>query len=80
MTIEALRNFFLWCLIIDAALMLNWFAFFSLGHDWLYRLHGRWFKMPVEKFDQIHYAGMAVFKILIFVFNLVPFVAMSIVS
>lgn len=80
MNVETLRNFFLWCLIINTGLLLYWFAFFSLAHDWMYRFHGRWFKMPVEKFDQVHYAGMAIYKILIFVFSLVPFVALSLVS
>ena len=77
---ETLRYFFLWCLIINVGLLLYWFAFFSLAHDWLYRFHGKWFKLPVERFDTVHYAGMAIFKILIFVFNLVPYVALSIVS
>lgn len=80
MNVETLRNFFLWCLIINTGLLLYWFAFFSLAHDWLYRFHGRWFKLPVEKFDTIHYGGMAIFKILIFVFNLAPYIALWIVG
>jgi len=80
MNMEMLRCFFLWCLIINVALLLNWFAFFSLAHDWLFRLHGRWFKITVERFDKVHYFGMAIFKIMIFVFNLAPYIALSIVS
>jgi len=80
MTIEILRNVLAWCTVINFGLLLWWFAFFTLAHDWLYRLHTRWFKLPEEKFDAIHYAGMAFFKLCIFVFNLVPYLALRIVG
>ena len=35
--------------------------------------------IPVEQFNAIHYAGIAFFKILILVFNLVPYLALRIV-
>jgi hypothetical protein len=80
MVIDTARQALLWCFIINMGLLLWWFLFFWLAHDWIYRLHGRWFKMPVEKFDSIHYTGMAFFKIFILVFNLVPYVALLIVG
>ena len=39
-------------------------------------MHGRWFKLSAETFDAIHYSGMAVYKIGILLFNLVPLVAL----
>jgi hypothetical protein len=36
--------------------------------------------MPVEQFDSIHYAGMAIYKIGIILLNLVPYVALLIVA
>ena len=63
MTIEVLRQFLLWCLIINVALLLWWFLFIWLAHDFVYRFHGKWFKMSVETFDAIHYGGMAIFKL-----------------
>lgn len=80
MTIEILRNVLAWCTVINFGLLLWWFMFFALAHDWLYRLHSKWFKLSEEKFDAIHYAGMAFFKICIFVFNLVPYLALRIVG
>ena len=47
------------------------------ARDWLERLHGRWFRLSREQFDAIHYAGRSVFKIGIVLFNLVPFVVLS---
>ena len=80
MTIDLVRDALLWCFIINIGILLWWFLFFSLAHDWVYQFHGKWFKLSVEKFDAIHYAGMAFFKICIFVFNIVPYFALCIVG
>lgn len=80
MTLETARAVLAWCTVIDLVLFIWWFLFFALAHDWMYRLHGRWFKLSVETFDALHYAGMALFKIVIIVFNLVPYLAMRIVG
>jgi hypothetical protein len=80
MNIETLRELLLWCTVINYGLLLWWFAVFVLAHDWIYRLHGRWFRIPVEQFDAIHYGGMAVYKIGIFLFNLMPLLALYIVA
>src|ERR1035437_4324690 len=48
--------------------------------NWMYRMHGRWFKLSIETFDAIHYAGLSVYKIGIILLNLVPLVALYLVS
>lgn len=80
MDMETLSGFFLWCTIINFAVLLLWFLLFSLAHDWIHRLHGRWFRLSVEQFNAIHYAGIAAYKIGILLFNLVPYVALRIIS
>jgi hypothetical protein len=42
-------------------------------------IHGKWFDLSKEDFHRIHYASMAVYKLLIFVFCLVPWVVLHIV-
>jgi hypothetical protein len=79
MSIEQASDVLLWCTAINYALLIVWFVFFTLAHDWMHRFHGRWFRLPVEQFDAVHYAGMAVYKIGIILFNLVPFIALQIV-
>lgn len=37
-----------------------------------HRLHGRWFNLSATTFDALHYGAMAVYKIGIMLFNLVP--------
>jgi len=80
MSIEATRSFFLWCTVIDYGILLAWFLVFAFAHDWIQRLHGRWFRLSIDQFDALHYAGMAVFKIGIILFNLVPFVVLSLLG
>jgi len=80
MTTETLRDMLLWCFIINAGFLLYWFVMFWLAHDWIYRLHGRWFKMSVETFDAIHFTGMAIYKLGFIMLNLVPYLALLIVS
>lgn len=76
MSVEFIRTVLLWCAVINMGLLLWWWLVFALAHDWMYRVHSRWFKLSVEKFDSIHYTGMAFFKICIFVFNIVPLLAL----
>ena len=80
MTIEVIRGALAWCTVINWGLLLWWFLFFILAHDWIYRFHRKWFDVSVDKFDAIHYAGMGIFKIGIILFNLVPYLALRIVG
>lgn len=80
MTVEIIRDVLAWCAVINYALLLLWFLVFSFAHDWIYRVHGKWFTVSVENFDAIHYAGMAFFKLCIFIFSLVPYLALRIVA
>lgn len=46
-----LSAFLLWCTILNYLLLLLWFAVFCLAHDWMFRLHGRWFRLTAAQFD-----------------------------
>ena len=79
MTMNEIKDFLLFCTIVNYVILLIWAGVFILAHDWMYKLHSRWFKIPVETFDAIHYAGLAVYKIAVILFNLVPLIALWIV-
>ena len=80
MSIEATRTFLLWCTVINYGVLLVWFLVFVFAHDWIQRIHGRWFRLSRDQFDAIHYAGMSILKIGILLFNLAPFVALTILG
>ena len=65
MTIESVREVLGWSTLINYGLLTWWFFFILFAHDWIYRLHSKWFKLSVDQFDAIHYAGMALFKMAI---------------
>ena len=79
MTVEVILAVLGWCTLINYALLIWWFLFLALAHDWTYRLHTKWFKIPLEQFAAIHYSLMGVFKIGVIIFNLVPYLALRIV-
>ena len=80
MTIQFARTFLQWCTLINYGVLLMWFLVFVFGHDWILRFHGRWFNLPSDQVDMLLYGGMSVYKIGIILFNLVPFIVLSIIS
>ena len=80
MSTNEIKGVLLWCVGLNYALLFIWFGIFLLAHDWMLRLHRRWFKLSVEAFDGIHYAGMATYKIGIMLLNLVPLIAIYLSS
>lgn len=80
MTLEIVRSTLAWCIVINMVLLMLWFLLFTLAHDWMYRLHGKWYQLSVGTFDTIHYSGMALFKIGILLLNLAPYLALRIVG
>jgi hypothetical protein len=80
MNVKMAGEVLLLCGVINYGLLLIWFLFFTLAHDLLYRITGRWFRLSFEQFDALNYIGMALFKIGILLFNLVPYVALRIIG
>ena len=80
MTIEQIRDVFMWCTIINFGFLLLWFLFFALAGDWIYSYHSKWYPMSKEAFNVTWYSGIGLYKLAIFMFNLVPYLALEIVS
>ena len=80
MSFDAVRNIFLWCAVINYLVLLIWFLLLVFPHQWLYRLWGKWFHLTVEQFDTINFGGIALYKVGILLFNLVPYIALRIVG
>jgi uncharacterized protein DUF6868 len=80
MTVDIFLGVLGWSAVINFGLLMWWFLWILFAHDFVYRMHSKWFKVSVEKFDAIHYAGMAFYKITIIVFNVVPYLALQIIT
>jgi len=73
-------DFLLYSALINMGLLLWWVSFFIFGRSVIYRMQSRWFKISEERFDTIHYSGTALYKICIFVFNIVPYFALMLIN
>ncbi len=80
MDIEALTAFFMWCSIINGALLMLWLGVYSLAPDLVYRTQSRWFPIPRESFDVVFYSFLGLFKIFFLMFNVVPYLALLIIA
>lgn len=76
MSLEAVRAAFGWSAIINLAILSVWFLVFVAAHSSIYRLHHLWFQLSREAFDAIHYAGMAWYKLSIWLFFITPYLAL----
>ena len=80
MDLETLTSFFMWCTILNGALLIYAAVMCAFASDFIYRLHSRWFPMSREAFTIVLYAWLSLFKIGFFIFNLVPFIALLIIA
>jgi len=79
MDIQTLSSFFMWCTILNACLLVFSFLMLAYAGDFVYRMHGKWFPMPQERFNGVVYSFIGLYKILLIVFNLVPWIALEII-
>lgn len=79
MDVQSLTRFFMWCTIINGALLLFWTSAAIMAPDRVYRIQSKWFPLPRETFTVVFYSFLGVFKIVFIVFNLVPYIALLIV-
>ncbi len=75
-----LENLFLWMTILNFGLLTFYFLFFVFFRKFIYRLHGRWFKMTEKEISSALYKTFAFYKIIVIVFNLVPYIALKIIA
>ncbi len=76
MTIELATRFLAWATVINYGIVIWWFLFLVLMPQWVYRIHSRWFKISEQTFYIAHYAGLGLYKLMIFMFLLVPYIVL----
>ena len=80
MDVQILTEFFMWCTIINAVLLIWSFVICALAGDLVYRIHTHWYSMPRETFTVVIYSLLGCFKVLFIVFNVVPWMVLLIVG
>ena len=80
MDIIAVKTFLMWCTIINVLLLVLSFLICAFAGEWVYGMHSKWFPISREAFHVAIYSFLALFKIFVLVFNLVPYIACVIIG
>ena len=72
------KNFFMWCTIVNYGLLMFWSLFYIFWPKAMARLLEKGLQKKVQNFDSLNIWGLTFYKILIIVFNLVPWISLSI--
>jgi len=80
MDIDSIRAFFMWCTILNLTLLSLSSLICLCAADWAYRIHSKLFSISKETFNMAIYSFLGLYKVLIFVFNLIPYIALLIIG
>jgi hypothetical protein len=79
MTMDQIREMLGWCTVINVVLMLvSWVIMLKL-RAWAYSIHSKWFPITEQQFNVVVYSFFGLYKVLVIVFNIIPWIAISIV-
>ena len=73
MELEQLKLFFLYCGLINLAVLFIWFMMLVFAKPLVFKVHSKLFSISESQFDSIHYSGMGLHKLITFSFFLVPY-------
>ncbi len=80
MALSTLRDFFFWNMVLNMSLLLFSFVMILFLRKWAHKVHGSLFKMSDAQLDAVWYSILVGYKILVFAFNIVPYVALRIMT
>jgi hypothetical protein len=80
MDYNVIRAFFKWCTIINGGLLILASLLIRFAGDWFFGMHNQWIPITEDAFHAAIYVLLGFFKIIVIVFNLVPYVAIVIIG
>jgi len=80
MTMDVMKQFFMWCTIINGGLFILSSVILMCAGNLVYKIHSKLFPMPRESFNAIIYSFLGFMKVIVIMFNLVPYIALAIIS
>lgn len=80
MTVQLLQEFFMWCSLINIGLLMAMFFIVTAAKEWTYKTHSRWFNISKASFDIILYCFLGIYKLMVWVFCIIPWIALSIIG
>jgi hypothetical protein len=80
MTIDTLTNFFMWCTILNAGMFLLSLVLILALKNVAFKMHSKLFGITRAAYDATIYGFLGFWKVVIIVFNVVPWIALLIVK
>ena len=77
-SLEALERFFGWCTLLNTGLLVIATIVAGPMREWTARIHGKMFGVSEADLSRAYFQYLAQYKIAIFIFNLVPYLALKI--
>jgi len=78
-SLRVVATILLWCFGLGMALLIIWFSLLLFLGDFVYEVHAKFFQIPRQQFDSLHYLAMILAKMAIFGLFLFPYVGIKIV-
>ncbi len=67
---------FLWCFVLGFVFLMLAFAIYFVAGDWAYGIHSQLYDISEHEFSLIFYVALAWLKMTVFVFFLLPYLAL----
>ena len=80
MDIHTLTSFFMWCTILNLAILIFSSIMCIFFADFSYRMNNRFFSISREAFNVALVSFIGLYKIFVIVFNIVPYIALLIIG
>ena len=77
---EVLTDFLMWCSIINGSFLVIGSIFLFVRPSFVFQIHSKFVSLTENQIEVFFYGFIGAFKVLFLVFNLVPFIALKIVS
>lgn len=78
--LDLLTAFFGWCSVINLIVLMCGSAVVIWQKDRIAAIHSRWFAVPKDVLGTVYIKYLAYYKIGVFLFNVVPYIALKILS
>ncbi len=80
MDIQTLTRFFMWCTILNLGFLTLTSIACIFFADFSYRMNHKYFSISREAFNVVIVSFIGLFKIVVIVFNIVPYIALLIIG
>ena len=80
MNTNFVRAFFGWCTVINGGLLILASLLIRFAAGWVFGMHSAWIPIPADAFNVAIYLLLGCFKIVVIVFNVVPYLALVIIG